>query len=330
MKEFKEDIPTYVEDYDDQDFVTESITEGIPSYIEDFDAEDFGLVEDVEEDEEESDSKEILAEDLDTSFPVTPMSESEVRSAAKKIVKGAKVRFGYVKPLKLDSKYDQGKFVKSTGTQFPVVKAIKVTEARACTGVKNANTSFAQKLHATQSYQDKLNARIAAGKGGFGTNIHDSEAGLENILITTVNGLKCILAYPMSNVRPKNTYYISVAGEDWRGCTKEEIAKYMSPKEAEKFLKGNNYKAQYQAKVMSELGTSVSMPTEFTVIDNLTGEKIKLDPTPLNITYYDPTNRFKCVYALDKEQALQPVLASEVDQVADEEPLNQDFPEVSD
>ena len=94
MKEFKEDIPTYVEDYDDQDFVTESLTEGIPSYIEDFDAEDFGLVEDVEEEEEESDSKEMLTEDLDTSFPVKPMSEQAVRSAAKKIVKGAKVRFG--------------------------------------------------------------------------------------------------------------------------------------------------------------------------------------------------------------------------------------------
>ena len=80
MKEIKEDIPTYVEDYDDQDFVTESLTEGIPSYIEDFDAEDFGLVEDVEEDK--SDSKEMLTEDLDTSFPVKPMSEQAVRSAA--------------------------------------------------------------------------------------------------------------------------------------------------------------------------------------------------------------------------------------------------------
>ena len=46
MKEIKEDIPTYVEDYDDQDFVTESPTAGIPSHLDACDTQDSALAED--------------------------------------------------------------------------------------------------------------------------------------------------------------------------------------------------------------------------------------------------------------------------------------------
>lgn len=319
--ELEEDVPSYEEDYTEEDFIAEALTEEAPSYVEDYTEEDFLAECFIKEGEE---AVEELTEDLDTSYPVKPMSEAEIRSAAKKVVKGAKVRFGYVSEVKLDSKYAQGKFVKTQGIQYPVVKAIKVTETRACTGVRYNNTELARSLHATQQYQDKLAARQAAGLGGFGTNVHDTEKGLENILVTTSNGLKCVLAYPMSNVRPRNTYYISIDGQDWRSCTKEEIAKYMSPAAADKFLNPAAVKTDYQAGIRNNLGQNV-VADDFVVRDVQTGEKVKLMPNVLNITYFDPTSRFKCIYAFDKESAVIPVVETPP---VEENPLNQEFPEV--
>lgn len=289
------------------------------SILEDFRPEDYGIYDNYEGEVDNS-----LTEDLTTSYPVKKMSEEQIRSAAKNIVKGAKVRFGYVNSIPLTANYAQGKFVKKENKQYPVVKAIHVTECRACTGVKYENTEGAELLHSTQKYQDKLAARKAAGLGGFGTNIHDTEAGLENILVTTPNGKKCIVAYPMSNGRPDNTYYISVDGEDWRQTNKQEIAQYMTPADAAKFLGGNTDKATYQSNVRNDAGQN-TVASGFNVIDLDTGKKLKVMTHPFNITYFDPVDPYKCVYALDKESA---VVVETPEISAETQPLNQDFPDV--
>lgn len=261
------------------------------------------------------------------------MSETQVRDAAKKVVKGAKVKFRYVKELKLASNYALGKFVKKDNIQYPVVKAIKVSEVRACTGVNYVNTRGAKLLHGTQQYQDKLAARKAAGLGGFGTNVHDSEAGLENILVTTATGKKCILAYPLMGAKPRNTYYISVDGEDWRPvdpADKAEIAQYMTPSDADKFLHpvaNIESNLSYQSTVHNNNGEAVIVDfADLVIRDVNTGEKIKVNSHPLNITYVDPKSPFFGVCQFDKESAVVATLPTAVEEPEGVEPIADEKP----
>ena len=97
-----EDFGAY-EDFTEDDFFSESwdLSED-HSEIGEFDLDDFGIY-DVDEGLESEECDEPvckpLTEDLISSFPVRTMSESQVRDAAKKVVKGAKVKFKYVKEL---------------------------------------------------------------------------------------------------------------------------------------------------------------------------------------------------------------------------------------
>lgn len=274
-----------------------------------------------------------LTEDLNSSFPVQFLSEDEVRAAAKDVVKGAKVEFGYAKELKLDAKYAQGKFVKKDGQQYPVVKAIKLTRGRGCTGVQYGRTEGAVALHSTQEYQDKLADKIARTGSGFGSNVHDTEAGLENILVTTAKGKKCVLVYPLSTMRAQNTYYISVDGEDWRETNKEEIAQYMSAGEAQKLLDPATTtakRAQYQANLYNRRGIDAAV-SDTMIVSTSTGDKLKLMTSPLNITYVDPLSPFYGIFQFDKETALAattPVVEPSAEEIADTDPFGQDFPEV--
>ena len=331
-----EDFGAY-EDFTEDDFFSESwdLNED-HSEIGEFDLDDFGIY-DVDEGLESEECDEPvckpLSEDLISSFPVRTMSESQVRDAAKKVVKGAKVKFKYVKELKLASNYALGKFVKKDNVQYPLVKAIKVTEVRACTGVNYVNTRGAKLLHSTQQYQDKLAARQAAGLGGFGTNVHDTEIGLENILVTTATGKKCILAYPLAGSKPKNTYYISVDGEDWRlvdPANKIEIAKYMTPGDASKFLHPTadiESRLSYQSTVHNNNGETVTVDfADLVIRDVNTGEKIKVNSHPLNITYVDPKSSFFGVCQFDKESAVVATLPSVTDEPEQIEPAAEEKP----
>lgn len=332
-----EDFGAY-EDFTEDDFFNESwdLDEDY-SEIGEFDLDDFGIY-DVDEDLESGECDEAvckpLSEDLISSFPVHTMSESQVRDAAKKVVKGAKVKFKYVKELKLASNYALGKFVKKDNVQYPLVKAIKVTEVRACTGVNYVNTRGAKLLHGTQQYQDKLAARRAAGLGGFGTNVHDAETGLENILVTTASGKKCILAYPLVGSKPKNTYYISVDGEDWRvvaPADKMEIAQYMTPGDADKFLHPATdieNRLSYQSTVHNNNGETVTVDfADLVIRDVNTGEKIKVNSHPLNITYVDPKSPFFGVCQFDKESAVVATLPAVAEEPAKAESTVEEKPE---
>ncbi len=335
MANLEKDDLLYVEDFDEDDFLSEdfSFADDLV-YIEDFDDADYGIFESVEEDEDEDEeSAEPLREDLKSSFPKPLFNEAQVRDAAKKVVKGAKIGIGYVKELKLAANYAQSKFVKKDGIQYPLVKALKVTECRGCTGVRYDRTEGAVALHNTQEYKDKLADKIAKTGTGFGTNIHDTEAGLENILVTTSSGKKCMLVYPLSTSKAHNTFYISVDGSDWKQTTKADIAQYMSPADAAKFLDPSlsaAKEAERQAVIYTRNGVEAVSVDEL-IITTATGEKLKVKTHPLNVTYLDPNSPFFGIFRLDKEVAINPVPeeATEDDIVADiaeNDPLNQEFP----
>lgn len=338
-KQITEDALTYEEPYYAEDFYTENLNEGAMVYVEPYYAEDFyaeSLEEDIDEgvetdNEEDETAGQPLKEDLISSFPVSLLSEAQVRDMAKRVVKGAKVAVKYVKELKLDSKYAQGKFVKKENKQYPTVKAIRCTECRGCTGVLYANTEGTRALHSTQEYQDRLADKVARTGKGFGTNVHDSEAGLENILVTTASGKKCLLVYPLSNGRARSTFYISIDGVDWVQATKEDIAIYMTPSEAEKLMnpsKGIEKQAQRQAAIYTSNGVP-AIANDTIIVSSATGEKLKLMTHPLNITYQDPVSPFYGIYTFDKEVAIDPVAAAATPaDEAEDAPLDQDFPSV--
>ena len=274
-----------------------------------------------------------LTEDINSSFPVKFLSEDKIRAAAKDVVKGAKVEFGYVKEVKLDAKYAQGKFVKKENKQYPTVKAVKVTTGRGCTGVDYNKTEGARALHSTQEYQDKVADKKARTGSGYGTNVRDTEPGMENILVTTTTGKKCVIVYPLSTMRAKNTFYISIDNGDWKEASAAEVAKYMTPADAQKLLDPSitsAKRAQYQSTIYNRNGI------EATVSDNLivstkSGDKLKLMTNPLNITYIDPVSPFYGIFKFDKTEELQPA-APEVEAPEtpdeDENPFEQEFPEV--
>jgi hypothetical protein len=298
-----------------------------------YDDEDFGLEEcGITECGDAS-----LQGDINSSFPAKFLTEAEVRATAKDVVKGAKVEFGYAKELKLDAKYAQGKFVKKDNTQYPTVKAVKITRGRGCTGVKYENTEGARALHSTKEYQDKLADKQARDGRGFGTNVHDTEAGLENILVTTATGKKCVIVYPLSTMRATSEYYISIDGGDWKQVSKDEVAKYMTPAEAMKMLDvaGTTAKrAQYQANIYSRNGIDATTNGEL-IVSTTSGDKLKLMTSPLNITYVDPNSPFYGIFKFDKTDALASqtpeVTTSETEEPSEEEnPFEQDFPEVKD
>ena len=184
------------------------------------------------------DENEIILEALneELTLPINPLSEEEVRKICEDIYNGKKgifVRLGAFKYLPLAANYANGKLNKSTGEFYPVVRAIACYESQVRTGIDYNNTKYAKWLHATDAYKlrhpEEAPPEEVKAKG-------ISEWVFPHVLGYTSRGNLAFVYYKTSQNRPKVRYYISTDGEDFKESNKEEIAQYMTPGGATKFL----------------------------------------------------------------------------------------------
>lgn len=185
----------------------------------------------------------ILNEDL--RLPVAVLSESEIIDAAKKIEDGKKgniISLGFKRDIKLSAAYTKGGLDKKSGEILPVVKALQCTEVRVRTGTEYGNNQKIINRNASDVWQQRMadrQAKIDAKKTEMGDAYVEKPQGIQewivpNIIGVNSRGNKVLTYWNSSNDRPKSKYYISIDGEDFRECSKEDIAPYATPADAAK------------------------------------------------------------------------------------------------
>lgn len=113
-------------------------------------------------------------------------------------------------------------------------------------------------------------------------------------------------------------------------ANKAEIAQYMTPGDADKFLHPAvdiENRLVYQSTVHNNSGETVAVDfADLVIRDVNTGEKIKVNSHPLNITYVDPKSPFFGICEFDKESAVTAALPQTAPEPKPAEPTAEEKP----
>lgn len=183
-----------------------------------------------------------LHEDLQSSMPVHPLPEGEVIEfinnvpLAKGVEKDAEgniiakaqpvcfFKLGYFKEVKVAAKYSGGRG--SEGNPF--VRVFKAVEYnKLYTGADYEN------LGAVKDYRKNTGIERSGEKTGFSYN---GEGTTVNKIGTYANGDKALQAYLANNCQTRTKYFISIDNGDLEEATREQVAQYLTPGDANKLL----------------------------------------------------------------------------------------------
>ena len=199
---------------------------------------------------------------------------------------------------------------------FIQVRAIKVISgALGATGINYDNTKEGKDRHATPSYQDRLDQKIAQTGQGFGDNRdYDQTAGLNNVLFTyTTTGNKCLKFFRQVGVKNQTEHYLSFDGCDWIPASKEEVAYFMTDAGRRGLLDPNSYaktKAKDQARISTELGRPAASTGDGQILLQLSdGSTVTVDVSrgPQSIIYSHVTNPCVGIISIGNIRAAQEV-----------------------
>ena len=204
-----------------------------------------------------------LHEDLQSSMPVRPLPEQEVIDfinnipVARGIEKAedgtviAKARptcffkLGYFKEVPVAAKFAGGRG--SEGNPFVrIFKAIEYNKLY--TGADYEN------LGAVKDYRKNTGIERSGEKTGFS---YQGEGATVNKIGTYPNGDKALQAYLANNCQSKTKYFLSLDDGDLQEVTRQEVAQYLTPANANKLLNPEARPKTRETSVNAESGEEI-------------------------------------------------------------------------
>lgn len=207
---------------------------------------------------------ESLDEDLASTLPVHALPENEVIDyinnipVAKGIEKAedgtviAKARptcffkLGYFKQVEVASKFRGGRGSKPEDPNVKVFKAIEYSKLY--TGADYEN------LKAVKQFRKETGTERSGEKTGFG---YQGEGATVNKIGVYPNGDKALQSYLANNCKTKTKYYISINDGDVKEATREEVAQYLTPANANKLLNPEARPKTVEKSVNAESGEEI-------------------------------------------------------------------------
>lgn len=184
----------------------------------------------------ESEVKDLeqITEDVASSMPVTPLSESEILSFVDDLPEATSSRppqafkLGYIRELKSEiaSKYRGGR----GSDEQPMIRIFKASEySRLYTKAPYEN------LASTKAFRKETGKEAGHERTGFHST--DTENGdILNAIGSYPNGDRALQAYHFKDNKVKVAYFISIDDADLTPAAKEDIAPYLTPAAANKLL----------------------------------------------------------------------------------------------
>lgn len=189
------------------------------------------------------DKTESLNEDLASTLPVHALPENEVYNFIKDVplARGiekaedgtiiAKARptsffkVGYFKQVEVASKFRGGRGSKPGD---PIVKVFKAVEySKLYTGASYED------LKSVKQYRKETGIERSGARNGL---TYQGEGTIPNKIGVFPNGDKILQSYLANNCKTKSKYYISIDDGDVKEATREEVAQYLTPANANKLL----------------------------------------------------------------------------------------------
>lgn len=205
-----------------------------------------------------------LNEDLASSLPVHALPENEVVDYINNIpvAKGieraedgtviAKARptcffkLGYFKQVEVASKFRGGRGSKP---EDPIVKIFKAIEySKLYTGADYEN------LKAVKQFRKETGTERSGEKTGFA---YQGEGTTVNKIGSYANGDKALQSYLANNCKTKTKYYISINDGDVQEATRQEVAQYLTPANANKLLNPEARPKTVEKSVNAESGEEI-------------------------------------------------------------------------
>ena len=190
-----------------------------------------------------NDKTESLNEDLASTLPVHALPENEVYNFIKDVplARGiekaedgtiiAKARptsffkVGYFKQVEVASKFRGGRGSKPGD---PIVKVFKAVEySKLYTGASYED------LKSVKQYRKETGIERSGARNGL---TYQGEGTIPNKIGVFPNGDKILQSYLANNCKTKSKYYISIDDGDIKEATREEVAQYLTPANANKLL----------------------------------------------------------------------------------------------
>lgn len=187
--------------------------------------------------------KESVNEDIESSLPVRPLPENEVIEyinnipVARGIEKAedgtviAKARptcffkLGYFKEIQVSAKYRGGRGSTPEDPRVRVFKAVEYNKLY--TGADYEN------LKGVKQFRKETGTERSGEKTGFS---YQGEGTTVNKIGTYQNGDKALQAYLANNCQTKTKYFISINDGDLTEATRQDVAQYLTPGDANKLL----------------------------------------------------------------------------------------------
>lgn len=167
-----------------------------------------------------------LTEAVDTSIlpiEVRPIGVDKVIEVAKTLKKGAKIKIGYIRPMKIKSMYRaDGRDHKE---DMPVAVAFKMSEYRGATGVPYENSEYFKARENNPQYQASKEANASAEPEVKNPRI--SEWLIKDVVGLNSRGNTVLAFYSMRNNRPNVKYFLSLDGEMAKEVDKTELEEYV-------------------------------------------------------------------------------------------------------
>ena len=205
-----------------------------------------------------------LNEDLASTLPVHALPENEVIDYINNIpvAKGieraedgtviAKARptcffkLGYFKQVEVASKFRGGRGSKP---EDPIVKIFKAIEySKLYTGADYEN------LKAVKQFRKETGTERSGEKTGFA---YQGEGTTVNKIGSYPNGDKALQSYLANNCKTKTKYYISINDGDVQEATRQEVAQYLTPANANKLLNPEARPKTVEKSVNAESGEEI-------------------------------------------------------------------------
>jgi len=184
-----------------------------------------------------------LKESVESSIPVHAIPQNELVDyinnipVAKGIEKAedgtiiAKARptcffkLGYFKEVQVAAKYRGGR---GSTPEDPKVRVFKAVEySKLYTGADYEN------LASVKQFRKETGTERSGEKTGFS---YQGEGNTVNKIGSYANGDKALQAYLANNCKTRTKYFISLNDEDLKEASREEVAKYLTPGDANKLL----------------------------------------------------------------------------------------------
>lgn len=202
---------------------------------EDLDVEDLEVEDseelDIEDFEADDDIDENLDEDVASSMPVTILPHDEVYNYIENVPEATADRppfffpVGYIKELgsEIPSKFRGGRG--SDGN--PNVRIFKCSEMTVYTGADYEN------LKATKAYRKETGKERSGERTGFSFG---GDTAIVDRIGISARGEEQLQCYVRKGTKPRVKYFISLDDEDLREASREEVAEYLTPAQANRVL----------------------------------------------------------------------------------------------